>query len=63
MPMTTDPRWSCFRKKAYPDERVAKAVARDVRARSGVESIAAYRCEECGLFHIGRSRQYQTHTV
>lgn len=45
--------WSCFRKKAYPTESIARAVARGVRERSGA-FVVAYACLHCGRWHVGR---------
>lgn len=59
MPITDDPRWSCFRKKAYLTAAVARAAAQSARDRSGNDAIYPYQCEHCSLFHIGRARQYQ----
>jgi hypothetical protein len=49
-----DPRWSCFRKKTYPDERRAALVARAASERAGYE-IRPYACPHCGLWHIGKA--------
>lgn len=56
--------WSCVRKKAYGDERTARAIAarvseenRSGRGRPGYEgvTVVAYACTEgCGRYHIGR---------
>ena len=49
-----DVRQSCTRKKAYPDEKFAKRVARQMRDERGA-NVRAYGCRHCGAFHIGRS--------
>lgn len=59
MPMTDDPRWSCFRKKTYPGEKAAKAVARNVRLTRGVE-VHAYSCPTCLSWHIGSGRAWES---
>jgi hypothetical protein len=55
MPVTTDPRWSCFRKKAYPTEAIAKKVANKIKHEHDAE-VRAYQCDHCGLFHIGAGK-------
>lgn len=60
-----DPRWSCARKKAYPDEAQARRVAARLneqnssgQGRPGYEGVVvvAYACTEgCGRYHVGRS--------
>lgn len=54
MPPTAHPRWECFRKHAYATEKIAKAVARDVRAKRGAE-VHAYSCTHCGAWHLGKN--------
>jgi len=46
--------WACNRKKAYPDEKFAKRVARQMREERGAD-VVAYACTRCGRYHIGRS--------
>ncbi len=46
--------WSCFRKKAYPDERMARQVAARVRERHD-ENVVAYACPHCGRYHVGHA--------
>lgn len=48
-----DARWTCNRKKAYPDEKTAAKVARKVNAREGTD-LVEYGCGHCGRWHIGR---------
>lgn len=53
MPLTDDPRWSCYRKRAFPTE----ALARRAATRAAVErnvSLNTYGCKHCGFWHIGR---------
>ncbi len=45
---------SCTRKKAYPDEKFAKRVARNMREERGAD-VVAYGCRHCGRYHIGRA--------
>lgn len=45
--------WVCNRKKAYPDEKFAKRVARRIRQERGA-NVVAYGCGRCGAWHIGR---------
>lgn len=45
--------WVCNRKKAYPDEKMAKRVAARMRAEKGAD-VVAYGCGLCGRWHIGR---------
>jgi len=46
--------WACNRKKAYPDEKLAKKVAARIRAEKDVD-VVAYACTRCGRYHIGRA--------
>lgn len=46
--------WACARKKAYPDEKFAKRVARQVNEREGADVVVHYACTRCGRWHIGR---------
>lgn len=45
--------WACARKKAYPDEKLAKKVAG--RMRDEGKPVVHYACTRCGRFHIGRA--------
>lgn len=56
--------WTCARKKAYPDEKRAAAVARRLTAenagpdaRPGFEGhvVVHYACTRCGRYHTGRA--------
>lgn len=47
------PVWSCFRKKAYPDEAIAKKVARRINEERGGR-VRVYACFECGQYHVGQ---------
>lgn len=44
--------WACFRKKAYPNEKLAKSVARKINADGA--DVVVYACAHCGQFHVGR---------
>ena len=48
----------CDRKAAYPNWKVAEAVAQKVSVRIG-ELIIAYHCFHCGRFHIGHADRSQ----
>jgi len=57
-------RWTCSRKKAYTNEKLAKHVAREMtetnagpNARPGFEGlvVVAYACTRCGQYHTGRA--------
>jgi hypothetical protein len=48
-----DPQRACTRKKAYPDEKLAKRVARSINERDTTANVRAYGCTLCGSFHIG----------
>ena len=45
--------WTCARKKAYPEERMARRVA--ARMRDEGKNVVHYACTRCGRFHIGRA--------
>lgn len=47
------PERSCYRKKAYPDEKTARRVAAKMREERGA-NVDYYGCTNCGRFHIGR---------
>lgn len=49
-----DVRQACTRKKAYPDEKFAKRVARNMRDERGAD-VVAYGCPHCGRYHVGRA--------
>jgi hypothetical protein len=49
-----DVRWSCTRKKAYPDEKTAKKVAGRMRDERDA-NVVAYACTQCGRYHVGRA--------
>lgn len=49
-----DTAWVCARKKAYPDEKLARRVAARMREEKGAD-VVAYMCTRCGRFHIGRA--------
>jgi len=53
MSEAASPAWSCFRKKAYPNEALAKKVARRINEERGA-NVRAYGCAACGQFHIGQ---------
>jgi len=46
--------WACTRKKAYPDEKMARKVAGRMRAEKGAD-VVVYACTRCGRYHIGRA--------
>lgn len=51
-----DPRWSCTRKKAYPDIALARKVASRINEEKGL-NLVAYACTTgCGRFHVGHAR-------
>jgi hypothetical protein len=50
--------WSCFRKKAYPDEKLARRVASQIRSAHGA-NVIAYGCPHCGRFHVGHAPRAQ----
>ena len=45
--------WTCTRKKAYPDEKLARRVA--ARMRDEGKNVVHYACTRCGRYHIGRA--------
>lgn len=45
--------WTCARKKAYPEEKMARRVA--ARMRDEGKNVVHYACTRCGRFHIGRA--------
>jgi len=45
--------WTCARKKAYPDEKIASKVA--ARMRGEDKNVVHYACTRCGRWHIGRA--------
>jgi len=45
---------TCTRKKGYPTEDIASAVAATIRRETGA-AIVPYGCGHCGLYHIGGS--------
>lgn len=53
MSEVASPAWSCFRKKAYRDEAIAKKVARRINEERDA-NVRAYGCVECGQFHVGK---------
>jgi len=46
--------WSCHRKKAYPDEKIAAKVARKINDGDVAADVVAYACYNCGRYHVGR---------
>ena len=48
-----DARWSCTRKKAYPDMRMAARVAARSNEERGTD-LVPYACTRCGRYHLGR---------
>lgn len=49
-----DTAWVCARKKAYPDEKLTKKVARRMNEEKQA-GVVAYACTRCGRYHIGRA--------
>lgn len=47
--------WTCARKKAYPDEKLAAKVARKMREERNID-VVHYACTRCGRYHIGRAQ-------
>lgn len=49
---------SCFEKKQYTSMIDAESAIRVMKARGVVrnETIHAYPCEVCGMFHVGHER-------
>lgn len=47
-----DPRWSCYRKKAYATQQIAQKVARRVNERDALADLVDYFCR-CGRWHVG----------
>ncbi len=63
--MTTDQydlEASCAGKKAYPDHKLARAVARGVAEKRGVE-LRVYQCELCGMWHLTKQLRRGEHHV
>ena len=51
--VAVDARWTCNRKKAYPDEKTAAKVASRINREKGT-NLVPYGCGHCGRWHIGR---------
>ena len=47
--------WACSRKKAYPDEKMARRIA--ARMRDEGKNVVHYACTRCGRYHIGRASE------
>lgn len=48
--------WSCVRKKAYPDEKMARRVASRAFELRG-DRLHVYPCHHCGRYHMARTRK------
>lgn len=49
--MSPDPRRSCFEKKRYPTEQLAKKVQREAAAKRGYP-LRRYSCDFCFGWHL-----------
>lgn len=45
---------ACMRKKAYPSKQAAESAVFRIRANGTDDKIAAYRCDKCSKWHVGR---------
>lgn len=53
MPLSDDTRWTCYRKKSYPTEAIARKVANRIKFEQGVV-LNVYGCTSCGRYHLGK---------
>jgi hypothetical protein len=51
--------WACMRKVQHPSFEEASAHVRAVERDYGKdgEPLSAYKCDRCGLWHVGRVRR------
>ncbi len=47
----------CARKTSYDTRKAAKEAAAYIRKRANNPIIAAYKCRECGYWHVGKDQK------
>lgn len=56
--MTDNPLFRCDDKIAYPSRSAAKAARKRLKGM-GYIGMNDYRCDKCGLFHLGHRSKYK----